>query len=95
MQLLQQHVEEELSVLNVSNDNCMAPALADSTKQLSRLADRPAPVKKWHRQRSTTSKQHPAGQQKVSPALCGEVFFLSALQPGICHPSALCDVAMQ
>lgn len=68
VQLLQQHVGEELSLLTDSNDNCMAPTLADSRNQLSTLADRPAPVSKRHRQRSTTSRQHPAGQQKVSAA---------------------------
>lgn len=68
VQLLQQHVDEELSLLSDSNESCMDPVFADIRNQPSGLANRPAFFTKLHGHRSTTSRRHPAGQQKVSAA---------------------------
>ena len=96
VQLLQQHVEEELALLTDSSNNCMASAFANSSKQPAKLATHLAPVTTSHRHRPPKSRQHPAGQQKV-PAACCTLWqrFLSSmctikhLPSGTCHPAVM------
>lgn len=101
-QLLQEHVEEELSLLTNSNDDCMDPAFAVSRKEPSGLTSNPAPVTKLRRYRPAVSRQHPADQQKVSAACCiprqGALplcVTIRHLPSGISHPSAIFDFATQ
>lgn len=70
--LLQAHVEAELSLMINSNDSCMAPASADSNQMPPQKAHACPSARRdarTDRLRPTTSRQHPASQQKVPSVL--------------------------
>lgn len=82
LNLLQEHVEEELSLLTDSSDSCMAPACTDSSQT---QPTKPPICSAAHRQHPSTARQHPAGRQKVLSASCT----LWQSFPSSCHDLSL------
>ncbi|KAL3151456.1 hypothetical protein ABBQ38_012461 [Trebouxia sp. C0009 RCD-2024] len=91
--LLQAHVEAELSLMINSNDSCMAPASADSNQMPPQKAHACPSARRdarTDRLRPTTSRQHPASQQKVM-VLGGDVATASS-HGGSVRRTRMCQV---